>query len=107
MSSPARRTTTSQHRPGPPVFQVGLNKKIGYGIKMELISAKYCPSPSDHETEEIKCTTVIAPYNLTFCVPTIFAGSHQDRVLGRDKVSAASCAIVPDLVQVEVQRQAV
>ena len=22
-------------------------------------SAKYCPSPSDHETEEIKCTTVI------------------------------------------------
>ena len=32
---------------------------------MELISAKYCPSPSDHETEEIKCTTVIPPYNLT------------------------------------------
>ena len=36
-----------------------IEQKMGYGTKDELFSAKYCPSPSDHETEEIKCTTVI------------------------------------------------
>ena len=59
MNSPAKKTTPSLLQPGQHVFQVRFKEQQLCLMIAFFSSAKYCPSPADYETEDIKCTTVI------------------------------------------------